>query len=256
MSKNEVFGDFLENAWNFLAEISYLDSSQHYLQLFYWHQARKISSSPILRPFLDLTAVNIDFSQKFFKLQASNFPEIYLLGNIIYNFSIDTMFGKSRFLDLTAVNMIKKIKNAPRSAGWAKRVFDFFSRIFTRCLKKSKKQKLKKNSSFRRCLKKSLWNHFKKSETFTNRSGLKNQYQRWVSCTLFVGRMTISLKNTEFFKRNTIFQGADFSKFSKISIFGLLTIVSYTPFCKDFHCGNEELFRRSKWWFMTKLHFL
>ena len=27
---------------------------------------------------------------------------------IIYNFSIDTMLGKSRFLDLTAVNMQKK----------------------------------------------------------------------------------------------------------------------------------------------------
>ena len=38
----------------------------------------------------------------------------------------------------------KKIKNAPRSAGWAKRVFDFFSRIFTRCIKKSKKQNSKK----------------------------------------------------------------------------------------------------------------
>ena len=38
----------------------------------------------------------------------------------------------------------KKIKNAPRSAGWAKRVFDFFSRILTRCIKKSKKQNSKK----------------------------------------------------------------------------------------------------------------
>ena len=37
----------------------------------------------------------------------------------------------------------KKIKNAPRSAGWAKRVFDFFSRIFKRCIKKSKKQNSK-----------------------------------------------------------------------------------------------------------------
>merc|ERR1711953_249946 len=110
--------------------------------------------------------------------------------------------------------MIKKIKNAPRSASWAKRVFDFFSRIFTRYIKKSIKRN-SNNSSFRRFLKKSLWNHFKKSETFTNRSGLKNQYQRWVSCTLFVGRMTISLKNTEMFKRNTIFEGADFRNFQK-----------------------------------------
>ena len=51
------------------------------------------------------------------------------------------------------------------------------------------------------------------------------------------------------------FRGCGFSKFSKISIFGLLTIASYTVFCGDFHCGNEELIRRSKWWFMTKLHF-
>ena len=59
MSKNEVFWDFLENASEFLAEISYLDSSQHYLQLFYWSLGQEISSSPILRPFLDLTAVNM-----------------------------------------------------------------------------------------------------------------------------------------------------------------------------------------------------
>ena len=52
------------------------------------------------------------------------------------------------------------------------------------------------------------------------------------------------------------FRGCGFSKFSKISIFGLLTIVSCTVFCEDFHCGNEELIRRSKWWFMSKLHFL
>ena len=62
-------------------------------------------------------------------------------------------------------------------------------------------------------------------------------------------------KTLKFSKRNTIFQDADFSEFSKISIFGLLTIVSYTVFCQDFHCGNEALFRRSKWRFMTKLHF-
>ena len=38
----------------------------------------------------------------------------------------------------------------------------------------------------------------------------------------------------------------DFSNFSKISILGLLTIVFYTVFCQDFHCGNEEFVRRSK----------
>ena len=90
----------------------------------------------------------------------------------------------------------------------------FFTHFYT-LYKKIKKAKFKKNSSFRRFLKKSLWNHLKKSETFTNRSGLKNQYQRWVSCTLFVGRMTISLKNTEISTRFSIFQGADFRNFRK-----------------------------------------
>ena len=147
-----------------MAEISYLDTSQHYLQLFYWSLGQEISSSPILRPFLDLTAVNMrknDFSQKVFEIHASNFPEMFIgslsttfvktvwwflhidasqikktaisykknhfflifskntvdtgfklsrnvYQMIIYNFSIDTMLGKSRFLDLTAVNMWKK----------------------------------------------------------------------------------------------------------------------------------------------------
>ena len=67
--------------------------------------------------------------------------------------------------------------------------------------------------------------------------------------------------NDHFIKKHWNFQekhdfpGCRFSKFSKISIFGLLTIASYTVFCEDYHCGNEELTRRSKWWFMTKLHF-
>ena len=37
MSENEVFRDFLENTSEFLAEISYLDSSQRYLQLSIGH---------------------------------------------------------------------------------------------------------------------------------------------------------------------------------------------------------------------------
>ena len=83
--------------------------------------------------------------------------------------------------------------------------------------------KTQKNSSFRRFLKKSLWNHLKNSETFTNRSGLKNQYQRWVSCTLFVGRMTISLKNIEISTRFSIFEGADFRNFRKSRFFKVWT---------------------------------
>ena len=115
--------------------------------------------------------------------------------------------------------IIKKIKNAPRSAGWAKRVFDFFFTHVYTLYKKIQKNKTQTNSSFRRFLKKSFWNHFKKSETFTNRSGLKNQYQRWVSCTLFVGRMTISLKNIEISTRFSIFEGADFRNFRKSRFF-------------------------------------
>ena len=92
-AKNEVFRHFLENAWKFLAEISYLDSSQHYLQLFYRHQAREISSSPILKPFLDLTAVNMrqkwffskSFQDRGFKL-SRNVPL-----TIIYNFCKDSI---------------------------------------------------------------------------------------------------------------------------------------------------------------------
>ena len=68
--------------------------------------------------------------------------------------------------------------------------------------------------------------------------------------------------NDHFFKKHWNFdeifdfRGCGFFKFSNISIVGLLTNVSYTVFfCQDFHCGNEELFRRGKWWFMTKLHF-
>ena len=48
--------------------------------------------------------------------------------------------------------LIKKIKKAPRSAGWAKRFFDFFSRSSTRWKNKSKnkiKKKIeKKNGDF------------------------------------------------------------------------------------------------------------
>ena len=45
--KKSVFGHFLENAALVLARISYLDSSPHYLQLFYSHHGRENSSSPI-----------------------------------------------------------------------------------------------------------------------------------------------------------------------------------------------------------------
>ena len=93
MSKNEVFRHFLENAWKFLAEISYIDSSRHYLQLFYWYQAREISSSPIFRP---KTAISYKKNQFFlifslntvdtgFKLSTN----VYLM--ILYNSCKDCM---------------------------------------------------------------------------------------------------------------------------------------------------------------------
>ena len=100
---------------------------------------------------------------------------------------------------------------------WRRRVSLGFFDGFLLALEKLS-SKTQKNSSFKRFLKKSLWNHFKKSETFTNRSGLKNQYQRWVSCTLFVGLMTISLKNIEISMRFSIFQGADFRNFRKSGV--------------------------------------
>ena len=53
------FWRFLENAWLVLAVNSYGYSSQHHQQLFHWSQGQEISSLPILRPFFDLTAVNM-----------------------------------------------------------------------------------------------------------------------------------------------------------------------------------------------------
>ena len=40
-----VFGHFLERLWLDLAENAYLSRTDHYLQLFYWHQGPKRSSS-------------------------------------------------------------------------------------------------------------------------------------------------------------------------------------------------------------------
>ena len=102
--------------------------------------------------------------------------------------------------------------------------------------------KTQKNSSFRRFLKKSLWNHLKNSETFTNRSGLKNQYQRWVSCTLFVGRMTISLKNTEISTRFSIFQGADFRNFRKSRFFNFWPLHPIQFFARIFTVATRNWF--------------
>ena len=93
-----------------MAKIAYLDTSQHYLQLFYWDKARKVSSSPIFRPKTTISYKKNQFSHIFskntvdteFKL-SRNFSKM-----IIYIFSIDTMLGKCQFLDLTAVNMRKK----------------------------------------------------------------------------------------------------------------------------------------------------
>ena len=111
--------------------------------------------------------------------------------------------------------MLKNNQKRAAECGLGEARFWFlFTHVYT-LYKKIKKAKLKKTWVSDDFWKKSLWNHFKKSETFTNRSGLKNQYQRWVSCTLFVWRMTISLKNIEISTRFSMFEGADFRNFRK-----------------------------------------
>ena len=110
MSKNDVFGDFLKNLSLKFFHISYLDTSQHYLQLFYWSLSQENSSSPILRP---KTVISYKKNQFFLIFSKNTVDTGFKLSRnvyqmIIYNFSIDTMLGKSRFLDLTAVNMRKK----------------------------------------------------------------------------------------------------------------------------------------------------
>ena len=45
--EKSLFGHFIENASLVSAEISYLYSAQHYLQLFYLHHCGENSSSPI-----------------------------------------------------------------------------------------------------------------------------------------------------------------------------------------------------------------
>ena len=54
MSKIEVFGHLLENGSNDFAETSYLDSLDHYLQLFNWSYVQENSSWPLFWPFLAL----------------------------------------------------------------------------------------------------------------------------------------------------------------------------------------------------------
>ena len=53
------------------------------------------------------------------------------------------------------------------------------------------------------------------------------------------------------------FRGCGFFECPQISNLGGLTNVSHTVFYALFHCvATRFFFRRSKWWFMTKLHLL
>ena len=62
--------------------------------------------------------------------------------------------------------------------------------------------------------------------------------------SLDAGRLTIK-KHVKF---DEIFdvRGCGFFEFSKIAIFGGLTIVSYTVFYALFHCGNEDFFSKKQ----------
>ena len=151
--------------------------------------------------------------------------------------------------------MIKKIKNAPRSAGWAKRVFDFFSRILTRCINKSKKQNSKK-IEFQTIFEKVTLEPLKKIWDLYQSIRLEKSVSKMGLMHLICWTNDHFIKKHWNFQEKHDFPGCGFSKFSNISIFRLLTIVSCTVFCQDFHCGNEELIRRSKSWIMTKLHIL
>ena len=60
--KKSVFGHFLENASLVSAEIAYLNSSHHCLQLLHWHYGREKSSSPIFSHFRSIFSKIVRFS--------------------------------------------------------------------------------------------------------------------------------------------------------------------------------------------------
>ena len=98
--KKSVFGHFLENASLLLAEIAYLDSSQHYLQLFYWHHGRENSSSPIFLEknwFLIKKIHYLPISRKILLLQGSNSP-VMIIRWLSTTFLLTPCLGKADFL--------------------------------------------------------------------------------------------------------------------------------------------------------------
>ena len=54
--------------------------------------------------------------------------------------------------------------------------------------------------------------------------------------------MTISLKTIDMSEEKHGFRGCGILECSKDLVFGCLTNVSYSVFCEDFHCGNEDFF--------------
>ena len=111
--------------------------------------------------------------------------------------------------------------------------------------------------SFRRFLNKSFWNHLKKKRrSLPINPARKISIEDGLNAPYLLDEWPFHWKTLTCSRRNSVFEDADFLIFSNISMFGLLTTVSCTVFCQDFHCGNENLIRRSKWWFMTKLHIL
>ena len=68
---------------------------------------------------------------------------------------------------------------------------------------------------------------------------------------LFFFPKTLKFRRDFRFSRMRIFR-----IFEYLDVWGFDQCILYSFFCEDFHCGNEEFSRRSKWWFMSKLHVL
>ena len=75
--------------------------------------------------------------------------------------------------------MIEKESKTRRGVRAGRSAFLILFTHFTRCINKSERQN-SKQLEFETIFEKVILEPLKKSETFTNRSGLKNQYQRWV----------------------------------------------------------------------------
>ena len=100
--------DFSQKIFKFRLQTFHKCLLDHYLQLFYWHYGREISSSV----FQQKTAISYKENSLFAYFSKNSVATWFQLSSnvyqtIIYNFSIDTILEKSIFLDSTAVNMWK-----------------------------------------------------------------------------------------------------------------------------------------------------